>query len=695
MKSSLSKIILFDQSGIILAGLIIVIVLLASLGAAMLSLTGTSYSNAVMSNSSARAYYLAESGLRYLEDQYMNAGNENQKDTLLESLHGRTFTFDDDEGRFQIHIYPFYFKITEDPEGDTVVRTKVTGGYPDGLTLPESGRLKIGTSFYDYTGVDINENNITFTVGSGMPFFPVDTDVLLVAKSADSRTVNRGGNILLNATGAAFPQRNGLVEIVDDNDEHHIYSYRLCSGNTLTGIEEPLNPEMISFSLNMGTDIVLQKFINLDSRGILGPDNNPVAARTISYHLPLEIDFFKTTKKFHEIFDDKSFWDESTYDGSHEIQSTGEDNVLKVDVSPEIGVTKTLITLNRPETDTDFVSSHSSAGGFLSYDVQVKTGFDPLPDSWTFLGAHFDEYYMAGISFRLGDNYNGYGVSFNRGDNDYSWPHDGIPNELVPVNNRHMIILWEKTGTSDWEWLAYKEINFVEDFPGINPDDYPIHEATLLVRIIEAASITFTGGTVAIEDGDIITQQNGAKGRAAGNPVIKAGSWAEGDAAGIIFLNDINETDFQDGQISVTGKSSNAATVDSFRARDNYIRVFFGDRSGSGDPDGDPLNSQRHANLRGEHWPPANLADWSADDDYFTLVQWDIRNPVSSAELLIGTEETIIRTNTFTTPEGAIPDSSELGLHTFGNSSPFIYFDDFGLSLEINTEPIYLPPVRE
>ena len=89
---------------------------------------------------------------------------------------------------------------------------------------------------------------------------------------------------------------------------------------------------------------------------------------------------------------------------------------------------------------------------------------------------------------------------------------------------------------------------------------------------------------------------------------------------------------FNDGeQIKVIGSDA-AAQVGVYSARDNFIRAYYGNTSGypTADPTGDsnPLNDEKKANPRDDdvHWPPDELTDWSVDNDYFTLVQWDAVN---------------------------------------------------------------------
>ncbi|MFH2219336.1 MAG: hypothetical protein ABII68_06725, partial [Pseudomonadota bacterium] len=70
MNISLFATIRRDQNGSLFIGLIITMMLFAALGAAMFSFTTTSAFNQVWANSSSKAYYLAESGFRYVKAEY-------------------------------------------------------------------------------------------------------------------------------------------------------------------------------------------------------------------------------------------------------------------------------------------------------------------------------------------------------------------------------------------------------------------------------------------------------------------------------------------------------------------------------------------------------------------------------------------------------------------------------------------------
>jgi hypothetical protein len=217
--------------------------------------------------------------------------------------------------------------------------------------------------------------------------------------------------------------------------------------------------------------------------------------------------------------------------------------------------------------------------------------------------------------------------------------------------------------------------------------DFPINESTLLVRVKEAASIAFdTGGPNPIEDGEqIVGQSSGAAGIVDGAPILESGTWAGNDAAGIITIKNRSESlAFQISEtIYVTGSDTTVEVLD-FRAKDNYIRAYYGDPSGCGSADGNLLDYQREANPRGGniHWPPDEFDDWASDKDFFTLIQWDAVDPSVVSVPSITEPDAIIRTNEITTPSSGTFDQPELGLHTFGHGSTNIYFDDFAVQTE-------------
>ena len=236
--------------------------------------------------------------------------------------------------------------------------------------------------------------------------------------------------------------------------------------------------------------------------------------------------------------------------------------------------------------------------------------------------------------------------------------------------------------------------------------DFPLNEATLLVRVKESASISFdSGGTSEIIDGDILVgATSSASGTVNGTPIIASGSWSGNDAAGTILLKNVLGT-FSDGeQLTVNGTLVSATVRNPIISRANYIRAYYGDVSGYGTPNADPFDDDKHGNPRNPanvNWPPDEVDDWSADNDYFTLIQWDELNTamISSVELMQSIDEpdAVIRSteSVLFTPSSGIFNRTELGLHTFGKGSLNVYFDDFALQTVIYSESGFLPYIQE
>jgi len=850
--------------GAMLISLIITMVILSVLGAAMLSFFSTSTMSQLGGNSSMRAYYLAESGYRYADSELAHT-SKSMQDNKLESLHDKICTLSGDDGKFHLHIYPYYYVTTADPGGTSILSAKVPGGFPPELALT-SGYLKIETQVYSYSNAATSGNTVTFTnAGGNWPSIDSGTTVLAASLPDGAQTVNNVANYidLESSTGSAntFPEINGTFKIDGSTSPDRIWNYQRRNGNRLEGIT-PVDDPGGSFTVTIDSSnaIILDKFVELHSTGILYEGESLETRREIVYHVPVSSSY---KAEFHDTFEDKSHWNESVW-GSHGIKMIGGDKALKVtSTTPLAGGDKgSLIGLNWASTNINLATAHLFAGNFLSYDSQVKMGFENTPvPSWGFDPSPIPKYYLSGISFRLDNNKNCYGLSFMRGNSSLGSPGDGIPDDIVPQDDKTMLVLWQQTNSgNDRTWLAYKDMserNFSDDVengdngwaadglwhitehryessshswyygqevsrdydtgsqnsgslvsPDINlcgftnatlsfrswyetedksgrdhdtydckyvdistnggitwtqlcqitlppPDmrtwrkiqidlpssyvgqtikirfrfntqdsqhnknegwyiddvtvsgdfQFPVNEATLMVRLTEGATVSFnSGGTTAIEDGDIVTQSNGAEGTVVGAPILSSGTWAGGDAAGIILLNNLPRnsdgsitTPFVAGALSVAGKGTDLATVTAFRARDNYIRAYYGDTTGCGTPNDDPVDYEKHASPRGEvHWPPDDVKNWSAVNDYITLVQWDALNTgvvlVSSAN----EPDAIIRTDTLTTPTPFEEQRPELGLHTFGDGSTNVFFDDFAIQAELRAMRTgFLPVIQQ
>jgi type II secretory pathway pseudopilin PulG len=457
-----------NDGGNVLVGLVVTMLIFAVLAAGMVSLTSTSTSNQVTANSTARAYYLAESGFRYAASEYLNTGDldsdnavEDDRNLILEGIHNVEFSLSNPTEKFRLRFYPFYYTtaIAHNPFTTTLLVTKFTGVQPADLTVPATGKLEIRDSItkteviYDYTAYD--DISGTFTLTSVISETINDNMIVKpVANPSGSVTMTQNSDLTLS-NASAFPARNGKIKINGIK-----YGYVSRNGNTLENITDAEDPSRsFSVAVDSSTDVISEPFIRIVSLGTVG-QHDLGATRQITYNVPLPGPPTEGERvEFFDPFDDTSHWNTSTL-GSHGVVDISGENVLKVTgVSGGFGSTKAgLISINWSSTNINFASAHRLAGNYLSYDTQTKIGFDTVPAPVNgFNPSPVPNYYGAGISFRLDDSLNFYGVSFIRGNNGV--PSDAIDNALLPEDDIHLIVLWQQTGNgTNRKWLAYSEV---------------------------------------------------------------------------------------------------------------------------------------------------------------------------------------------------------------------------------------------
>lgn len=462
-----------NQCGHVLVGLVVTLLLFSALGAGMVSLIGTSATSQVAGDTASRAYYLAESGFRYAASRYLNATDadgicksKDEKSQTLENLHEKSFILSNDDGLFQLKVFPYFLTVNGTPAlGGTAVATRFSGGKPKGFALPSTGvnaRVKIGATVYPYSYY--NDDTGQLTLSEPLAQDACDgTFVKLVGFPTGSATVSKNGDLSL-ADGGFFPETQGKVTI------HGVsYGYKSRDDNILRDVTKVQDSaESFSVSVDTTTEVVLEPFVQVRSVGIVG-QGELSSAREVIYSVPLP-DKSKEIVEFRDDFSDLSHWNAPTY-GSFAIENREGENVLAVTaVEPGLGVLKAgLIAFNwATDNIVNFAYAHRLAGYYLSYDTQVKIGFDetPFPDTgYRPEGSPIPRHYAAGISFRLDDNENFYGLSFMRGCRDGNPscnPPDRIDNPIVPEDDVNLIVLWQQTGNgTSRKWLAFSELGLL------------------------------------------------------------------------------------------------------------------------------------------------------------------------------------------------------------------------------------------
>lgn len=245
---------------------------------------------------------------------------------------------------------------------------------------------------------------------------------------------------------------------------------------------------------------------------------------------------------------------------------------------------------------------------------------------------------------------------------------------------------------------------YVDDV-AITRQAWPITDATLLVRLKEAALLAFSNGSnTTIDQGDrVYGRDSGTLGTVIVPPLLSSGEWGGNDAQGILLLNKVTSTTaFSPGEDLLVIDSNATARVSTFDnnvdRKVNIIKVYYADPSGYGTPDNTPLDADtigypRLATDQTLQWPVAEGGNWTAAQDYFRLIQWDGINDANVTDLAVVSSldepGAILRhhQNDLQSPGmDTTLNQPELGLHSYGDGAANVYFDDFGVQLYIRQD---------
>jgi hypothetical protein len=706
--------------------------------------------NQVYADQGRKAYFLAESGFSYASSEFLNAKTDSAKNTKLAELNGKTCNLLDNAGSFTIIMYPLW-TVTGTLSGNNLPTT-VYGSIPDELKASATqGYLKVGNNYYSYsTRTNTGDNTVTFTNLNPASGITSGLEVLPVALPSSTTTVTNGGNLTLNSTGAnVFPRLNGNFTV---NGTGNIYHYTLKAGNVLQNITlADKTKTWANFTVTSGaitasatSKIVLEKFVRVRSTGTSGG-----ATRTVVYNAPVGIvaaggKFEK--KQDDDLPNDINNWAPlpGSFGGTHGIASIGGDNALKVNSTSYVGLWtyQWAVTIFQGYQNTNLAKAWLDAGGFLSYDVQTKVN-------------NTEPYFLAGINLRSRNNASDndlytYGVSFARArdrcdlyssflsfcttgwynsddiDNDiisraeipalFNSPYEiyRIPWTTVAYRySRPAIIFWKRknngSGGGTTKWLAYRELTSADGIlTGSSPNFKLAPWATLLVRIAEGYSLTFTAGNTGtpIKEGDIIRSSGSSNwsARVVMTPLLNSTcSWTAGlPCSGTLVLVNINGTS-PAGNIQVNGVTRASTGIYS-TTKKNYIKVYYGSTGALGTANTVETDNHRLANPRGSvNWQPDDVTEITSSNDYFSLVTWDATRTDGATSYLpaSGSSAKVIVDSDLTTPN--VTSSSTV--YDFSGDAPAVvsggdtatstYYDDFAIQMDMSTGTGFLPPIQE
>lgn len=248
-----------SQTGATLLMIIISMLVMAVLGVAMYTLTYTATLNQVIAQRAARAFYLAESGVRIAAAEYKAAAAANTIRTVMPALHNKEFVLPDNVSKIGVKIYPHFFcsngnfaanspSITLHLPG--VLPLDEINGNP--ITLPASGLLKVkdlvrgdwlDETSRPYSSLSVGAFNqtagtpVTFNFAAGNRFMDaiIPGDEFYIGASTFTTVLPApvaGGNLTLNYTdlnaAKMFPPQGGTIMIVKGvNPPVSYYTYNM------------------------------------------------------------------------------------------------------------------------------------------------------------------------------------------------------------------------------------------------------------------------------------------------------------------------------------------------------------------------------------------------------------------------------------------------------------------------------------
>ncbi len=444
------------QTGALLLGLIITMVILSALGGGIVYIFSSSTLNPISGNYAQRAYYNAEAGFRYVTALYRVAGNKTV---------------------FNAYTTPQNITL---PGGGTATVT-VTG---------LSGTYTPATATATVSGSNLVLSAVTGTFPAAPGYFTKDGASTIYRYM--EKIVDGGGNITLKGISPIITT-NGTITT---KEQATITSVGAYGSGLLWNVSRKITYQWPLTTSGSGTNPP-ELF---DPTEFTGGKNPIYTPDTISGGA------FTTKKnKSTVITDDYPYPGGGSYERTDLIISGF--NSLG---SGNNAVRYLYVPFKYSAAGLPLDDARSLNNDMLTYDVQVKIRTNPNV-KYASIGFMFRAQQQDS-----GNNlyYSGYGISFMRYEDVSQSDVDFVPNSVKPTlagggtqYNRVLMVLWEQTGRTTWRWLAYKKLHLLS--PGSrwdnwydrttsevydnwvrgsqrSDDGYFIHDdTTLMIRVIE------------------------------------------------------------------------------------------------------------------------------------------------------------------------------------------------------------------
>ena len=494
------------NGGSMMLNIIIIIVIFASLLSAIVYISSSSVRQALSSSNCANAWSMAEAGYRFLSINYLKqtdtngngSADDEKADFLANKVNGNTYVIPN-KGSFKLTVQPYWFYNS----GATVTNTKsisvkIPGTTPTGFTIPSTGTIQLGNTssgIVNFTACSLSAGVYTFTLASNMTLNAGDPVYLVLHPNA-SQTVTQatGHNTLTLSLGAfsssaAFPAKDGLIQI---GTETHLYRYSTAtvagSVLTLTNLRHS-DKSTFSTAVTTATNIIFKKYVVLQSIGTVGPEQ-----RILSFSEAI-LDSFPSTAV-----------------------------ALTLNTAAELTANfNNSSTITKSETAT----LNTSGGGSATFSIMdLLSATSPRCGAFWYNNTTLINSLWAPPPVGSGVYLLSYDVQVKMAAGKY-----------LTAGTLGLAIRAKNVGTS------------TETYLGLTYMKYNLANLFFTSDASDSLLLSFTnGGTTAVNSGDtVLGASSGATGIVNGTPVLTSGSWAGGNAAGIIKFSSVTGT-FSDGE---------------------------------------------------------------------------------------------------------------------------------------------------
>lgn len=227
-----------NRSGAVLLFIVVTMIIMAVLGAAMVSIYSSSTVSQATPNQLRRAYYMAESGLRWVmgEVRAVSTGRR----TKLISMNGASRNVSTEEG-FSIKVYPYWLSFSGGTGSSSFTHTATVegSGLPENLSFPSGTIISIGgVGNFDVSSANISSNRKSVTFSFVQSFSLVSGHTydgfVSIKTTGSAQTISNGpgSSMTMALTNTyAIPENNGSFTY---NGTRYYYRKARVTGSNVT-----------------------------------------------------------------------------------------------------------------------------------------------------------------------------------------------------------------------------------------------------------------------------------------------------------------------------------------------------------------------------------------------------------------------------------------------------------------------------